>query len=69
MPTDKPNYFVITGGPGAGKTAIIESLRDRGYATVGEAGRAAGGGAEGGVAERAEFVLDRVEAWTMAVGR
>jgi predicted ATPase len=40
MPTKRPNYFVITGGPGAGKTTIIEALRARGYASAEEAGRA-----------------------------
>ena len=32
--------FVITGGPGAGKTTLIEHLRARGEACVDEAGRA-----------------------------
>jgi predicted ATPase len=34
------NLFVITGGPGAGKTAILEELQRRGYACVPEAARA-----------------------------
>lgn len=33
------NYYVITGGPGAGKTTLIEALRERGYTCVEEAGR------------------------------
>jgi predicted ATPase len=34
------NFFVITGGPGAGKTSIVERLDRRGFATVAESGRA-----------------------------
>lgn len=33
-------FHVITGGPGAGKTSVIEGLRSRGYACSIEAGRA-----------------------------
>lgn len=33
------NFFVITGGPGAGKTSIIDKLAARGFPTVMEAGR------------------------------
>jgi predicted ATPase len=36
----QPNYFVISGGPGSGKTSIIEKLAARGFTTVGETGRA-----------------------------
>jgi predicted ATPase len=32
-------FFVLTGGPGAGKTTLIEALKARGYATTDEAGR------------------------------
>ncbi|MGK5741329.1 AAA family ATPase [Micromonospora sp. URMC 103] len=32
-------YIVITGGPGAGKTTLIDGLRQAGYGCVGEAGR------------------------------
>ena len=39
MTTNRPNYFVITGGPGAGKTTIIDALRARGFRTVDEVGR------------------------------
>lgn len=34
------NLFVLTGGPGAGKTTLIDALGDAGYATRPEAGRA-----------------------------
>ena len=35
-----PNhFFVLTGGPGSGKTTLIEALKARGYATTEEAGR------------------------------
>jgi predicted ATPase len=33
-------YHVITGGPGSGKSTLIEALRTAGHAVVGEAGRA-----------------------------
>lgn len=37
----QPNshFHVITGGPGSGKTTLIEALRARGFATTDEAGR------------------------------
>jgi len=37
---NKPNFFVFTGGPGAGKTAVLEELKQRGYAVVPEVARA-----------------------------
>jgi predicted ATPase len=36
----KDNFFVITGGPGAGKSTLIQALQRAGYPTMGEAGRA-----------------------------
>jgi len=33
-------FFVITGGPGAGKTSLLEELGNRGYPTMDEGGRA-----------------------------
>jgi len=33
-------FYVITGGPGSGKTSLIEALRSRGYDSTVEAGRA-----------------------------
>lgn len=39
MPSPGRNFFVITGGPGAGKTSIIERLAARGFPTVAESGR------------------------------
>lgn len=33
-------FVVVTGGPGAGKTTLVEALRNRGYACVPEAARA-----------------------------
>ena len=32
-------FFVLTGGPGSGKTTLVEALKARGYATTDEAGR------------------------------
>ncbi|HVY19125.1 MAG TPA: AAA family ATPase [Bauldia sp.] len=37
---DQPNYFIISGGPGSGKSSIIDRLDARGFTTVGETGRA-----------------------------
>lgn len=33
------NFYIITGGPGSGKSSIIEALKKLGYLCVGEAGR------------------------------
>ena len=32
-------FFVLTGGPGSGKTTLVEALRARGFSTAPEAGR------------------------------
>ena len=32
-------FYIVTGGPGSGKTSLIEALRDRGYSCSIEAGR------------------------------
>ena len=37
--TDAPPFFVLTGGPGAGKSSVIDALAARGFATAPEAGR------------------------------
>ncbi|MBN9551814.1 MAG: AAA family ATPase [Alphaproteobacteria bacterium] len=39
MQDDSDRFFVLTGGPGSGKTALIEALRADGFATAPEAGR------------------------------
>jgi predicted ATPase len=36
---DAQRFFVITGGPGSGKSALLEALRQAGYITSVEAGR------------------------------
>ncbi|MBA4012221.1 MAG: hypothetical protein C0481_10185 [Phenylobacterium sp.] len=36
---NKPNFFLLTGGPGVGKTALIEELRRRGERVVEETHR------------------------------
>lgn len=35
----RDHFFIVTGGPGMGKTAIIAALRDMGHITVPETGR------------------------------
>jgi predicted ATPase len=40
MPNQLDRFFVLTGGPGAGKTTLIEALASAGFATTTEAGRA-----------------------------
>jgi len=40
MHADADRFFVLTGGPGSGKTTLIEALRAKGFATTAEAGRA-----------------------------
>ncbi|RWK59498.1 AAA family ATPase [Mesorhizobium sp.] len=39
MQNDSDRFFVLTGGPGSGKTTLIEALRSAGLATSPEAGR------------------------------
>ncbi|BAV46149.1 ATPase [Mesorhizobium sp. 113-1-2] len=39
MQNDSDRFFVLTGGPGSGKTTLIEALRRVGFATSVEAGR------------------------------
>lgn len=39
MTAKSPNLFVVTGGPGAGKTALVEALAAHGFSVVPEAGR------------------------------
>ena len=39
MQYDSNRFFVLTGGPGSGKTTLIEALRAAGFATAPEAGR------------------------------
>ena len=40
MSTKSDRFHVITGGPGSGKTSLIEALSSRGYGRTVEAGRA-----------------------------
>lgn len=39
MPSHSDAFFVLTGGPGSGKTSLIEALHACGFATAPEAGR------------------------------
>ncbi|MFC6101994.1 AAA family ATPase [Olivibacter domesticus] len=34
-----PFFFILTGGPGSGKTSLLEELKERGYTIVHETGR------------------------------
>jgi predicted ATPase len=36
---ERPNFHILTGGPGAGKTTTLEALRARGFLCVDEAAR------------------------------
>lgn len=40
MQSSTDNLFVLTGGPGSGKTTLVDALADAGFATCPEAGRA-----------------------------
>jgi predicted ATPase len=35
----KPNFFILTGGPGSGKTSVLTALALKGFLTVPEVGR------------------------------
>jgi predicted ATPase len=39
LPHSHDRFFVLTGGPGSGKTTLNEALKARGFATTEEAGR------------------------------
>jgi predicted ATPase len=39
MRIERDNFYIFTGGPGSGKTSVIEALRVRGFACVTEVGR------------------------------
>jgi predicted ATPase len=39
-PIIMPNYYILTGGPGAGKTAVLNELEHQGYLIVAEVARA-----------------------------
>ena len=59
--TKAETFFVLTGGPGSGKSTLIQALDEAGYSTMGEAGRAiiqeqAAIGGKGIALGRSEFV-------------
>lgn len=39
MTNSRNNFFIITGGPGSGKTTMLEELKERGFFTVDEVAR------------------------------
>lgn len=36
---NKPDFYILTGGPGAGKTSVLNELRTRGYVCIPEVAR------------------------------
>ncbi len=64
---DRPNFHVITGGPGSGKTTLIDTLASQDYHHMPEAGRAiiryqvVIGGTAMPWAERAAYPLTEAE--------
>ena len=68
MILDRPNFHILTGGPGAGKTTTLAALRARGFQGVDEAARqilkeqaAIGGNAshDGDQARYRDLILER----------
>jgi predicted ATPase len=39
MRNERDNFYIFTGGPGSGKTSVVEALRACGFACVSEVGR------------------------------
>lgn len=39
MSFDKSNFYILTGGPGSGKTSVLSALAHRGYCIIPEVGR------------------------------
>lgn len=39
MKVEKDNFYIITGGPGSGKSTLVQALKNQGFLTVAEAGR------------------------------
>jgi len=68
MTLERPNFHILTGGPGAGKTTTLAALRARGFQAVDEAARqilkeqaAIGGNAthDGDQARYRDLILER----------
>lgn len=75
MDTGTNRFFVLTGGPGGGKSTLIDALRAAGYATVAESARAVIqeqvrlGGSALPWADRAAFAMKMLDADVAAHGR
>lgn len=36
---ERPNFYLFTGGPGAGKTTVLQEIKQQGYSVIPEVAR------------------------------